>query len=136
MPQGTFLKVFVETENGTEAFLSGIHPDFGNQVVCVAYDGQQVKLIKIFTVRLQSSGDHTPIYPTALEKFVRRLEYYLMTKGNIYSVALKKKKVIKVLGYDAEIEQYTKEHNLSLKKEVELVQLLKYYEANIIQELD
>ena len=133
LPQGTFLKVLVETENGSEAFLSRIHPDFGSQMVCVAYDGQQVKLIKIFTVRLEESGAQTPIYPAVFEKFVRRLEYYIMVNSALSSVPLKKKKIIKILGHSAEIEKYTKEHNLSLKKEAELVQLLKYYEANLIQ---
>lgn len=133
LPAYTFIKISVENENGTDAFLKRIHHDFGDNVVCVSYDGQQVKLIKIFTVRLEESGGQTPIHPKAFERFVPRMEYYLMTDGRLVSVALKKKKVIKALGHNAEIEQYIKEHNLTLKKESDLIQLLEYYEANIIQ---
>jgi len=132
LPAYTFIKVLVEGDNGTEAFLQRIHPDFGDKVICVSYDGQRVKLIKIFTIRLEESGAQTPIYRTPFEKFVPHLDYYIMTDGSLASIALKKKKVIKVLGHNAEIEQYIKEHNLTLKKEFDLIQLLKHYEANII----
>jgi hypothetical protein len=132
LPPYTFIKVFVEGDNGTEAFLKRIHPDFGDNVVCVSYDGQRVKLIKIFTIRLAESGAQTSIQPAAFEKFIPRVEYYIMTDGSLASIALKKKKVIKVLGHNAEIEQYIKEHSLTLKKESDLIQVLKHYEASLI----
>ena len=137
LPRNSFIKVLVEVggDSITEVFLRRIHPDFGDKLVCIAYDGDRIKLIKIFTVRLEESGAQTPIYPTEFEKFVNQTEYYLMIDGNLSSITLKKKKVVKVLGHSADIEQFTKKNNLNLKKEGELIQLLKYYETNLIQQI-
>jgi len=133
LADGTFLKVFVQGEYSNESFLKYIHPAFGNSIVCVSYDGKHIKLIKKFEVNLQESGTHMPGYPSGFNKFVRRLEYYLMANDNVYPISLRKKKVIKVLGHDSEIEQYLKDQNFTLKTEDELIQLLKYYEANLFQ---
>ncbi len=127
----SYLKVIVETDNGQQTFFRGIHPQFGAELICLPYDGQQIKLIKEFTVRKQDTEIQSPMNPTVYEKFIPSSEYYLMVNGQLSPVKIKKKKIIEVLGYKSEIERYLKQAGMSLNNEQNLVKLLSFVETDL-----
>jgi hypothetical protein len=128
----SYLKVIATTENGTETFFRGIHPDLGAELLCLPYDGQRVKLLKEFSVKKQENEVQTPMRPTVFEKFVPSSEYYIMIDGNITPIKLKKKKIIEALGMKSEIDSFIKKEKINLSTEKGLVKLLNYYESDLI----
>ena len=128
---GSYLKIIVNTGVYEETFLRGIHPEFGRNLVCILYDGQEVKLIKKFEVRLEESVVQTTGIPTVFEMFAETIEYYIMIEGDLSKVKTKKKSIIEVLGYKSELESYIKKEKLNLNSESDIRNLIAYYESLI-----
>jgi len=126
-----YLKIIVNTGKNEHTFIRGIHPDFGRDIVCILYDGQEVKFIKKFKVKLEESVMQTPGIPTVFEKFSPTKDYYLMVDGNLTKTKLKKKSIIALLGYKTEIEKYLKQEKINITSESGLIRLLNYYESLI-----
>ncbi|HHL53155.1 MAG TPA: hypothetical protein ENJ39_07230 [Flammeovirgaceae bacterium] len=133
MEPSSYLKVMVHTPAGTQAFYRGIHPQLGNKLVCVLYDGVRVKLIRDFKVRKQENEMQTPLNPTVFEKFVAQSDYYLMLEGLLHPVKIKKKKIMALLDHKQEIEKYIKENNLNLNTTEDVIKLLAYYETTLLE---
>lgn len=129
----SYLKVIIHTDSGEEAFFRGIHPAFGANLVCILFDGEHIKLLKMFTVRKQATEVQTPMNPTVFEKFVPNAEYYLMIDGDLTQIKLKKKKIIEALGHKSAIEAYVKENKIDLSQEIGIKALLQQYESTMLQ---
>jgi hypothetical protein len=125
----SYLKVTLNTGTNKETFLRGLHPEFEQNLVCILYDGQKVKLIKTFDVRVEESVVQTPGAPSVFEKFSRSKNYYLLKDSDLSKVRIKKKSVIAVLGHKSELEQYLKQKKINLNSESALITLLNYYES-------
>ena len=93
------------------------------------YDGQKVKFIKDFEVKLEESVVQTPGIPTVFEKFSASKDYYLMLGANLNKVKLKKKSIIELLGSKTELEKYLKQEKINVSTESGLISLLSYYET-------
>lgn len=126
-----YLKIIVNTGKYEHTFIRGIHPDFGRDIVCILYDGQNVKFIKEFRVKLEESVIQTPGIPTVFEKFSPTKNYYLMVDFELNKTKLKKKSIIELLGHKTEIEKYLKQEKININSESGLIRLLNYYESLI-----
>jgi hypothetical protein len=126
-----YLKIIVNTGKNEDTFIRGIHPDFGRKIVCILYDGQEVKFIKEYSVKLEEAVMQTPGIPTVFEKFSPNKNYYLMVDSNLTKTKLKKKSIIEILGYKTEIEKYLKQEKINVSSEDGLIRLLNYYESLI-----
>lgn len=124
-----YLKIIVNTGANENTFIRGIHPEFARNIVCIMYDGQKVKFIKDFEVKLEESVVQTPGIPTVFEKFSASKEYYLMLGANLNKVKLKKKSIIELLGSKTELEKYLKQEKINVSTESGLISLLSYYET-------
>jgi len=129
----SFLKAIIETSEGKNTFMRGIHPDLGQNIICILYDGNKVKLIKKFDVRIEESVSQTPGVPTVFTKFATTKEYYIMLERNLSKTKLKKKSVISILNFKSQLENYIKQEKLNLNKESDMVLLLTYYELTLLQ---
>ena len=128
VPAFAYIKVTVEHDGYENIFIRGIHPEFRGDLVCLLYDGNNVKFVLKFVVKLEEIAE-----PNAItKKFIRRSEYYLIKDGRISEVLLKKKKILAPLvqkGID--LEAYIEENDLNLKTEAEVINLLKYYDSEV-----
>ena len=131
-----YIKVIVNNGTNKDTFLRGIHHGFGRDLVCLLYEGEKVKFIRTFEVRIDQSVVHRSMMESELEKFVPRTGYYFILDGTLTKIRLKKKNIIDVLSYESEIEKYLKKVNNRLKSESDMIQLLKYYEDNIALQND
>ena len=122
----SYIKVTVPRDGHADIFMRGIHPKLGLDLICILYNGDQVKLIKEFTVRKESSASAI----SSFDKFVPKSTYYLSIEGQLEQVGLRKKNILKQLDAPAQLEEYLKKTDNSVKSEKELITLLEYYEAN------
>lgn len=128
----SYLKAIVGSGNSENTFMSGLHPDLGQNIICILYDGKNVKLIKKFDVRIEESVAQTPGIPTVFTKFSVSQEYFIMIERDLSKTKLKKKSVISILGYKTELEKYIKQERLNLNRESDVVLLLIHYESDLI----
>ena len=128
IPAFAYIKVKVDNNGLENVFLRGIHPEFRGDLVCMMYEGSNVKLGLRFVVKLEEISE-----PNAItKKFIRRNEYYLITGNKIDAIILKKKKVLASLQQKGlDLEAYIDKNNLKLKTEEEVIQLLKYYDSQL-----
>jgi len=124
-----YIRVVVKSDNNEDTFLRGIHPEFGRNLICVLYDGDEVKFIKRFDVRIEEEVMQTPGVPTKFEKFSVTEQYYLMINGKLSTIKLKKKDITALLSNKSEVDKYLKKEKSNLKSESEVIKLVKYYET-------
>ncbi len=96
----------------------------------VIYEGDKVKFLKKTYAELRkaasaSYGSHTEEYV-----YVRQEEWYIYNQGKAVAVKKNKKSILEALGGDTkEWEKFIKDNQLNLKKDDDIVALLKYYET-------
>jgi hypothetical protein len=110
--------------------MRGINPKFGLDLVCISYNGQKIKLVKSFQARKEEAHTTT----AASQKFLPTLDYFLITNGQLENISIRKKRIIKILGHEDEIETFLEKNNNSLKTEPELIQLLGFYEEELLNQ--
>lgn len=122
---GSFLKVTINFENKYDnVFVRGLHPEFGIALACIVFDGQSIQLVKIFQVRKEISTSRG-----ISERFVPRIDYFLIREGQLVNINIRKKKILKELNPSkVDLEAYLKETNNDLKTESDFIDLLKYYD--------
>lgn len=125
---GSYLKVSFQTDAGVQAFIRGMHAEFGMDLICLLYDGENVEFVKKIVVSLED-------YNTAngtVSRFIPRADYFLITNGRLNRLTLKKKKILEALkSNNSALEKYIEEKNLKLKTEGEIIELLNYYENGL-----
>ena len=112
-------------------FQKGIHPKFSKDFLTLNYTGRNVFLVSQFVTGIQKS-EQLNLVAGSLEEFrtfTPKKLYFLMQDGDIKQIKLKKKSVIKALGYKKQLSNYLKENNINLKTEKELHRLLAYYDT-------
>jgi len=124
-----FLKVTIDTGENKEIFMTGLHADFLRDIICIIYDGEQVKFIKKFDVTLEDLDIQKTRTSMRSEQFFPSIKYYIMLNGNLNKVKLKKKKIIEVLGHKSAIEEYAKKEKINFSSEEGLKLLLNYYDS-------
>ncbi|MEN8248224.1 MAG: hypothetical protein ABFS32_04785 [Bacteroidota bacterium] len=129
--ENTYLKAILSVGENEYTFMSGIHPDLGRDKICILFDGQEIKLIKDFTVRIDESVAQTPGVPTVFERFATTVTYYMMKRGLLVKIKLKKKTILRLLDDNPNIEEYSKKEKISFNSESDVIKLLKYYESSL-----
>jgi hypothetical protein len=128
--ENTYLKAIFNDGTNEYTFMAGIHPDLGRDKICIPFDGQEIKFIKDFKVRIEESVMQTPGAATVFEKFARSTDYYIMKRGNLIKINLRKKSILKALD-NKEVDLYVKNENLKMNSENDLIKVLQYYETAI-----
>jgi hypothetical protein len=92
--------------------------------------GENFKIITIHSVRvIQSSMNAKIVGANHRKRLARDKKTFLLKKGKLYRVK-KKKDVYKVLTKkQKKLKAYISDHDLSIKKEADLVKILEYYET-------
>ena len=100
-----------------------------NRIFEIFYSDDNVKFMKGFDIKLiKASKD--PMVNRPNDKYVKSESYYLMIKGVITKIKLKKKAIYKTLelnkGEISNIDAFIKSTSISLKKEQDIIKLLTY----------
>ena len=100
-----------------------------NRIFQIFYSDDNVKFMKGFDIKLiKASKD--PMVNRPNDKHVKSESYYLMNKGVITKIKLKKKVIYKTLELNKEdisnIEVFIKSTSISLKKEQDIIKILTY----------
>lgn len=96
------------------------------------YDGSKIKFLRKTYAELRKSaastyGSHTEEYT-----YVRLEDFYIYKNNKPFLVRKNKKSIVEALGGDVKIwEDFIKTNNLNLKKDDDIIALLKYYETKI-----
>ena len=100
-----------------------------NRIFEIFYSDDNVKFMKGFDIKLiKASKD--PMVNRPNDKYVKSESYYLMIKGVITKIKLKKKAIYKTLelnkGDISNMDTFIKSTSISLKKEEDIIKLLTY----------
>ena len=100
-----------------------------NRIFEMFYSDDNIKFMKGFQIKLiKASKD--PMVNRPNDKYVKSESYFLMNKGVITRIKLKKKAIYKTLELNKEdisnIEVFIKSTSISLKKEQDIIKLLTY----------
>ena len=100
-----------------------------NRIFQIFYSDDNVKFMKGFDIKLiKASKD--PMVNRPNDKYVKSESYFLMNKGVITRIKLKKKAIYKTLelnkGEISNIDAFIKSTSISLKKEQDIIKLLTY----------
>ena len=100
-----------------------------NRIFQIFYSDDNVKFMKGFDIKLiKASKD--PMVNRPNDKYVKSESYFLMNKGVITRIKLKKKAIYKTLelnkGEISNIDAFIKSASISLKKEQDIIKLLTY----------
>jgi len=100
-----------------------------NRIFQIFYSDDNVKFMKGFDIKLiKASKD--PMVNRPNDKYVKSESYYLMIKGVITKIKLKKKAIYKTLelnkGDISNMDTFIKSTSISLKKEEDIIKLLTY----------
>ena len=91
--------------------------------------------MKGFEVKL-ISGSANPMVNRPNDKYVKSESYFLMNKGVITRIKLKKKAIYKTLelnkGEISNIDAFIKSTSISLKKEQDIIKILTYLNSTIL----
>lgn len=131
------VKGFTVKDEPIMVFRNGFRSDDKNinryTLMQVIYDGE-TKLVKYYKTKLIEGRQ--PDYRTGrlTDKFVDNDRYYMTDdSGKLVSVKLKKRSILKQLsGNTNTLEQYTDQRDLSFDSESDLVQILKYYDEQLL----
>ncbi len=104
-----------------------------NRVYEMLFDSDQYKFMKGFKVKV-ISGSANPMVNRPNDKYVRGEEYFMMINGSISPVKkLKRKYIYRLLKLNSlnssKLDNYIELNSLSLKKELDIVKLLDYYNS-------
>lgn len=98
----------------------------------IIYDGNKIKFLRKTYAELRKSV--TSSYGSHTEEYVYvRLEDFYVYKGNkAFLIKKNKKSILEVLGGEIKLwEDFIRTNNLNLKKDDDIIALLKYYETKI-----
>jgi hypothetical protein len=100
-----------------------------NRIFEIFYSDDNVKFMKGFQIKLiKASKD--PMVNRPNDKYVKSESYYLMNKGVITKIKLKKKVIYKTLdlnkGDISNLELFIKSTSISTKNEQDIIKLLTY----------
>ncbi len=127
-------KIIIETEEDGKKknlhFKTNAHPIYKNRFMKVVFEGTDFVVLQDFQKRLvereKKSYDSGII---KIQEFGDNTSYYLVQNKKAKAFKLKKKAVLGVLkSQSGALKDYVKNNKLKLNKEIELVQILGYYE--------
>lgn len=112
-------------------FQKAIHPKFTNEFLTLNYTGRSVFLLSQFITGIQKSERLDLAAGALLEKrkFTPKKIYYLLRDGDLKQVKIKKKSVLKALGYKKQLSTFLKDNNNEMKNERDFHQLLAYFDT-------
>ena len=116
-----------------ELFAKGVHYDLAFSMTNIIYDGDSLKLIRGFQVRIAESTNEIHGDNEVKKKFVQNRYYTILYKSKLQPVRLTKKKLGKILENEALINELVKDNKIDLSREQDLVKLLHMFEARLSQ---
>jgi multidrug efflux pump subunit AcrB len=63
------------------------------------------------------------------ENFTRTTEYFIINRGALVQLKIKKKPLLNTLGYEDQLEDYIKKENLDLDSDIDLNKLFTFFDS-------
>ena len=99
----------------------------GDKLLIFPHVGPKYKLSNAPKIRIETKVLRPPGQIITKKRFVKKDQYEIFDQVEVYDISINKKSIEKVLGKDA--VKLAKKHKIKLKKEKDLVALLKLLEA-------
>jgi len=109
--------------------MKGIHKDYLRKYAVVLYNGPDLQLVRTYDVIFRESKINSPGKIEKIKKFSQREGYALVLDKVKTQIKLKEKDILKVLGKEIALKKYIKTNKLKLKKVLDCIKLLKYYDS-------
>ncbi len=133
-------KVAISRTQNTEAlakfeiedfsFIAGLHPQFENRMVGLMFDGNQIKLINDYTIKISTKVIQDVGQTREVNRFVGHDEYYLLQNGKLDRIRMKADDLIGVLGHGAELKAFMKQKKIKkIKSPADLMKLMGFYDS-------
>ncbi len=119
-------------EDGAEKewFIKGVHYDIANQLANVIYNGDKIKLIRSYNVKLAEIIDDLPGETLVRKKFYPVVSYFILYKSKLRQIRLTKGRLAKVLEDKELVNKLAAQHHLEVGKETDAIALLRYFEES------
>ena len=128
-------EVLSKTNLSDFSFISGLHPQFNDRLVALVFDGQQLKLINDYTIKISTKVIQDVGQTREVNRFVGHDEFYLLQDGKLVRIRKKIEDVVEVLGHSPELKVFMKKERIKkIKSASDLVKIISFYEAKIIGE--
>ena len=100
----------------------------GKKICEVLYDSDNFSILKSFSLqRVEASPN--PMVNQKNDRIIRKKTFYLLKDDSFRKFRLRKRKVLKLIDESLldEVKSYVKKNKLSFRKEIDLKQILNYY---------
>lgn len=121
-------QIVVNVDGVTELFLRGIHYELATELANVIYNGEEVKLIRIFTVRLDETIQDSPGESLVTSRFAESRTYTILYNSKLSNVRLTTRRIGKVLKNKELIKQIVTREKLDVGTESGARRLLSFFE--------
>lgn len=126
-----YKRIVIESDealNGQLIFEKSPTSKLRGKFLQVMHKGAKLSLYKYFEVRKGQVTVQDVGKTRVFENFQQLPSFYIYKDGKLSLLRMKKKVLIAELGRKKELESYIKKNKLSLKKDLDLQKLFKYYE--------
>ncbi len=125
----------LEKEYGREQILlhKNIHPSLKNKFADLLYHGKHFVFFKDIHVAIKDNEVNTPGASVAFKRFSEAGKYYILSANKLKSIRFNKKQLVKSLGYKKELETFIKKNKTDFKSDIEIIELMKYYDSLLEQ---
>lgn len=110
-------------------FQRGFHVKWFDKFGQMVYDGSTIKLVKDYYVEMDENIVNDVGKTVRFKRFDEYENYYFLVEGELTTVRLNRKKILKELEHSSELEKFAKDNKIDLGTEVGVRRLLAYYET-------
>jgi multidrug efflux pump subunit AcrB len=115
--------------NGKIVMKKDLHPSFEQSFLQVIYESEKIKVVKYFKVRKSKVTINDVGKIRNFENFTRTTEYFIINRGALVQLKIKKKPLLNTLGYEDQLEDYIKKENLDLDSDIDLNKLFTFFDS-------
>ena len=112
-------------------FKVGIHPTLPDRFMRIVYEGKSFTVVQDFVVSLQKREKKVYAKVNIISEFIKRPTYYMIRNNKATILKLKKKAILELLDNNKQVMTYIKKEGLKMKKEKDLIDVLKFYEKDL-----
>lgn len=112
-------------------FKTEIHPKLPNRFMRIVYEGKSFTVVQDFVISLQKREKKVYAKVNIISEFIKRPTYYIIKNNQATILKPKKKAILELLDNNKQVATYIKKEGLKMKREQDLVQVLRYYEKDV-----
>lgn len=129
----SYQKVIVINKEGIETVLVvGEMLPIKGKFVRMVYEGKNRKIVQSFRSKIETKIFNNVGKNEKFESFYSKQQYYLIIDKAI-PFKLKKKSFLPLLSEQAQLEQFLKKKKMKLNSEAQLIELMTYYENEVLK---